>query len=203
VEPPNEVKVPCYKCVTDDQAKVKRDNAEASQEKMRERRGAGNDNYMQSLALGNNYDEEGQFICDKPENFVYLDMLGKYPWDSLAYFDKVGKMRDRFGYIVDRPDITPEQKGLQVKSAICIAQRNSSMKVEELGSVNPAYMGMTSRFIAELDPPTVADAASDGGSDNFALPNNEDEVEYDSPVTDFFDYVEGSASMSTVSTPSN
>lgn len=158
---------------------------------MRDRRGAGNDNYMMSLSYGNNYDKDGKFICNKPKGFVFLDMLGKKPWDKDEYLEKVGMMRDDQGRIVDRPDITPEQVGLQVLSAIAIAERNSTLEPEELGSRNAAYAGMTSRGITSPKDATATDSASSTASTGSESPTTQVGDDYESPVTDYFDYAYG------------
>lgn len=143
--PPEEVTKPCYKCINDNAVQIKNDNAKEVEQKMRERTGAGNDSYMTSLAAGDNFDEDGNFICNKPKDFVNIDMLDKNPWKSDAIFRRVGKMRNSSGNIVDRPDITVEQKTLQYESAYCIAQRNASLAPHDVGSLNMAYSGMTAR----------------------------------------------------------
>ena len=158
---------------------------------MRERRGAGNDNYMTSLSTGNNYDQDGNFICTKPKGFVFLDMLGKKPWDKAEHLEKVGMMRDHFGRLVDRPDITAEQIALQADSVTAIAQRNSTLKPEELGSRNLAYAGMSSRAVTSPKSPADDTAsASATASDGSVSPTTEGD-DYESPVTDYFDYAYG------------
>lgn len=119
---------------------------------MRERTGAGNDTYMMSLAEGDNFDEDGNFICHKPKDFVNIDMLGRKPWTSNEALQRVGKMRNLSGQIVDRPDITVEQKTLQYDSAYCIAQRNASLAAHEIGSLNSAYFNMTHRELVLIMP---------------------------------------------------
>lgn len=187
-DPPTEIKSPCYKCLMREQAQVKQDNSQEVADKMRERTGAGNDNYMKSLAIGDNYDENGRFICTKPKNFVNLDLLGKKPWDLVEHFEKVGKMRDAFGHVIDSPDITAEQKTLQYESIVCIAQRNASLMAHEIGSLNSAYTGMTGRIIAKSEPtspgssvdsPSVQSAFSFSTIDDKAATN-------DTPLTDVF-----------------
>ena len=75
-EPPTEIKQSCYKCVSNKAAQIKDENAQEVEKKMRERTGAGNDSYMYSLSVGENYDENGRFICTMPADFVNITMLG-------------------------------------------------------------------------------------------------------------------------------
>ena len=165
-DPATEVKKPCYKCINDNAVKIKKDNAQEVEQKLRERAGAGNDSYMMSLVIGNNYDADGHFICNKPKRFVNIDRLGWQPWDLDDHFQLVGKMYDGFGNIVDRPDITVEQKALQYESAYCIAQRNASLAAYEMGSLNPAYAGMTVRATVPAlnlkSPASTVGSASSG-----------------------------------------
>jgi hypothetical protein len=187
-DPPTDVKKICYKCLLEEQSQVKDKNDEASAAKMRQRTGAGNDNYMKSLAVGDNYDENGHFICTKPKDFVHVGMLGKKPWDQLEDFEKIGKMRNAYGHVVDRPDITAEQKALQYASMFCIAQRNASLMAHEIGSLNSAYAGMTSQVIAKPvpDSPTSSATKSPTNSDFSFGDTNKDTSSVDTPLTDVF-----------------
>lgn len=184
---PVEVRTSCYKCITDNAAIIKNDNKPQNDQKMRERKHAGNDSHMYSLTIGDNFDESGRFICNKPEGFVYLDMLGKKPWNLLAHFQLVGKMRDVFGNVVDCPDITPEQKIRQYMSAACIAQRNASLLAYETGSLNSAYAGMTGPVADVFQAQSPASSVSSFGADSGCSMNASDK---DTPLTDYFSDIE-------------
>jgi hypothetical protein len=187
-DPPTELKTPCYKCVIQEQSRVKQDNTQDVADKMRERTGAGNDNYMKSLTIGDNFDENGRFICNKPENFVNLDLLGKQPWNLIEHFEKVGKTRDHFGHIIDRPDITAEQKTLQYQSIVCIAQRNASLMAHEIGSLNSAYTGMTGQIIPQFEPASPASTIeSPSVRSTFSFSTTSDKAgSSDTPLTEVF-----------------
>jgi hypothetical protein len=180
-DPPTQVKTPCRKCIDIEAQKIKDSNVQANNDKMHQRTGAGNDNFMKSLSDGPNHDEFGTLICNKPEGFVNLTMLGTKHWNELVHFIRVGKMVDEVGTIVDRPDITPEQKALQILCQIAIAQRNSSLQVWEIGSLNKAYAGMSSREIEEpLHSASSADTAFS------SLWSDDDVFDLDTPDTPFF-----------------
>lgn len=189
--PATEVKNPCYKCINENAVKINKDNAKEIEQKMRERTGAGNDSFMMSLTIGDNWDEDGYFICNKPEGFVNIDMLGKKPWKQVAELERVGKMYDSFGNVVDRPDITLKEKTLQYDSAYCIAQRNASLAPHEIGSLNPAYVGMSARAPAlpahlALDPKspvsTVGSSSIKSPTSAFSIATSDG----DTPLTDCF-----------------
>lgn len=187
-DPPTELKKPCYKCINDNAVQIKKDNAMEVEQKMRERTGAGNDSYMNSLAIGDNYDEDGRFICNKPEGFVNLDLLGKQPWRQVVHFQRVGKMYDTSGNIVDRPDITLEQKTLQYQSAYCIAERNASLAAHEIGSLNSAYVGMTAcaAVPAPLDLKSPASTVGSSGPRSAVSTFSRAATDNDTPLTACF-----------------
>jgi hypothetical protein len=180
-DPPTQVKTPCRKCIDIEAQKIKDSNVQANNDKMHHRNGAGNDNFMKSLADGPNYDEFGTLICNKPKGFVNLTMLGTKHWNELDHFNRVGKMIDEIGTIIDRPDITPEQKALQILCQIAIAQRNSSLQAWEVGSLNKAYAGMSSR---EIEQPLRSASSADTAFSS--LWSDDDIFDLKTPDTPFF-----------------